>query len=204
MRLQPLPRARRPGARGRCTYLAACRRLAFPIGDPVLVTLRVTRSAFDHSSCDDGAMHSSGEFPPVTRSGEWGALLAAPTMPVGELDRARLPHRSGVYLWRREGKPVYVGTATNLQKRVWGRHLGAGVSLAGSSLRRNVCELLFAIPPNVTGNPTRKKVTGEQAAAIRAWLGDCELSWVECDSAKEAEQLEGRLRAEYLPLLNRI
>lgn len=117
---------------------------------------------------------------------------------------ARLPDCPGVYLWRRESRPVYVGTATSLRKRAWGKHLGTGVSLAGSSLRRNVCELLFSIPPKITGNPTRQKVTSEQAAAIRAWLADCQLSWVECDSAKEAEHLEKRLRTEHLPLLNRI
>lgn len=149
-------------------------------------------------------MRTPDELQPAPQSGEWEALLAAPTTPVEELGRAALPDSPGVYLWRREGRAVYVGTATSLQKRAWGKHLGAGVSLAGSSLRRNVCELLFGIPPNVTGNPNRQKVTNEQAAAIRAWLAECELSWVECESAKDAEQLERRLRAERLPPLNRI
>lgn len=149
-------------------------------------------------------MPALGELPPAPWSEEWAALLAAPTAPVGDLDRARLPDRPGVYLWRRESRPVYVGTATSLQKRAWGKHLGGGVSLAGSSLRRNVCELLFNIPPKTTGNPTRQKVTSEQAAAIRAWLAGCQLSWIECGSAEEAEHLEKRLRAEHLPLLNRI
>ncbi|MCU1415774.1 MAG: hypothetical protein JWN80_3114 [Microbacteriaceae bacterium] len=43
-------------------------------------------------------------------------------------------------------------------------HLGAGLSLSGSSLRRNVCELLLGIPPIMTRNPNREKVTAEQAA----------------------------------------
>jgi hypothetical protein len=51
--------------------------------------------------------------------------------------------------------------ATSLRGRAWSKHLGAGVSLSGSSLRRNVCELLFGIPPSVTSNPNRQKVTTE-------------------------------------------
>ena len=92
--------------------------------------------------------------------------------------------------------------ATSLRGRAWGKHLGGGVSLAGSSLRRNVCELLFGIPPNVTGRPTRQKVTTEQAAAVCNWLLGCELSWLEVPSVAAADELERRLRREYLPSLN--
>ena len=100
-------------------------------------------------------------------AGEWATLLAAPAVVARELSHAELPDAPRVYLWRREGRRVYVGMATSLRGRAWGKHLRGGVSLAGSSLRRNVCELLFGIPPNVTGRPTRQKVTVEQAAAIR-------------------------------------
>jgi hypothetical protein len=137
-------------------------------------------------------------------AGEWGALLSAPTIPVRELARAQVPDEPGVYLWRKEGQAVYVGMATSLRSRAWGKHLGAGASLAGSSLRRNVCQLLFGIPPNVTGRPTKQKFTIEQAAAIRDWLLACELSWLPCATAHEADHLERRLRAEFLPPLNRV
>jgi hypothetical protein len=109
-----------------------------------------------------------------------------------------------VYLWRRAGEAVYVGMSTNLRGRAWSKHLGAGVSLSGSSLRRNVCELLFGIPPNVTGRPTKQKVTIEQATAIRDWLLACDLSWQTCATVLEADQLERRLRGEFLPPLNRV
>jgi len=94
--------------------------------------------------------------------------------------------------------------ATSLRGRAWGKHLGAGVSLSGSSLRRHVCELLFGIPPNVTGRPTRQKVTPAQAAAIRDWLLECDLSWQPCGGVHDADQLERRLRAVFLPPLNRV
>lgn len=137
------------------------------------------------------------------REGEWGALLGEPTRLVSSLERRQVPDLPGVYLWRRDGEVVYVGMATSLRTRLWGKHLGAGTSLASSSLRRNVCELLFGIPPAVTSNPKRQKVTRSQADEIRSWLASCDLSWQACDSAEEARSLEGRLRAENLPMLNR-
>lgn len=135
---------------------------------------------------------------------EWAALLASPTVAARELSRAELPDAPGVYLWRRDGRPVYVGMSASLRGRAWGRHLGGGVSLAGSSLRRNVCWLLFGIPPNITSGPARQKVTAEQAAAIRDWLLGCDLSWLEVSSEAAAGELERRLRSEYLPALNRV
>ena len=68
---------------------------------------------------------------------------------------------------------------------------------------RNVCELLFGISPGVTINPNRQKVTADQAAAIHDWLRSCDLSWQECSTVDEADQLERRLRREYMPPLNR-
>ncbi len=120
-------------------------------------------------------MTSAGGQP---TAGEWGAPLSAPTIPVCELARARVPDELGRYPWRHDGQAVYVDMASSLRGRAWGKHLGAGVSLSGSSLRRHVCELLFGIPPNVTGRPTKQKVTAEQADAIRDWLLACELSWL--------------------------
>ncbi|MEO7017167.1 MAG: GIY-YIG nuclease family protein [Leifsonia sp.] len=109
-----------------------------------------------------------------------------------------------MYLWRHSGQAVYVGMATSLRARAWSKHLGGVVSLAGSSLRRNVFELLFNIPPNITGRPTKQKVTAEQATAIRDWLLACELSWLPCATVREADQLERRLRKAFLPPLNRV
>lgn len=140
--------------------------------------------------------------PPST--GEWGTLLAAATVPVRDLALTQVPENPGVYLWRHSGKVVYVGTAKRLRGRAWSKHLGGGRSLAASSLRRNVCALLFGIPSTVTSNPNRQMVTVEQAAAIRAWLGECYLSWQVCASDREAAELEQRLRDEWRPPLNRV
>ena len=140
--------------------------------------------------------------PPTT--GAWGLLLRLPARQVHTLQRAQVPVRPGVYMWRRDGAVIYVGTASSLRGRLWSKHLGGGLSLAGSSLRRNVCELLFGIPPTVTSNPEREKVTQAQADAIRTLLLGCDLSWQTCTTADEASALETRLRTAYLPPLNRI
>ena len=131
-------------------------------------------------------------------------LLALPTSAVRDLARGNLPAKPGVYLWRHNGNLAYVGKAKSLQGRAWGKHLGAGVSLASSSLRRNVCELLFSIQPTITGNPVRQKVSPEQALAIREWLLECEVSWQVCETEQAAISLERRLRRDHLPPLNRV
>lgn len=137
-------------------------------------------------------------------SAEWQTLMSAPELHARELARAHVPDAPGVYLWRRAGKPVYVGTATNLRRRVWGKHLGNGLSLAGSSLRRNVCELVYGIPPKLTSNPDRQKVTLDQADGIREWLHSCTIAWTVCSSPKDASHLEAQLRDEFMPPLNRM
>lgn len=144
---------------------------------------------------------TEGATPPAAE--EWTELLAAPAVSARALVAQDLPLEPGIYLWRHEGQPVYVGMATSLRGRAWSKHLGRGLSLAGSSLRRNVCELLFGIPPSVTSNPNRQKVTAEQATAIHDWLRSCDLSWQTCETVEDAGQLERRLRRECMPPLNR-
>lgn len=147
---------------------------------------------------------SSAPFHSAEPAGDdWTRLLAAKRKVARGLARADLPDGPGVYLWSRHGAPQYVGTASILQKRI-SKHLGAGVSLASSSLRRNVCELLFQIPPHVTGNPTRQKVTVEQATAIRSWLLGCDVSWLRTRTEQDAAAMEGRLRRAFRPPFNRV
>lgn len=134
----------------------------------------------------------------------WDSFLAAGRVAASSLTAVTLPESPGVYVWLLEGNPQYVGMATSLRQRVWGKHLAGGMSLAGSSLRRNVCELLFGIPPRLTAKPVKQKVTQAQADSIRAWLLRCDLAWVECVDAREADSLERRLRRESMPPLNRV
>lgn len=134
----------------------------------------------------------------------WHELLQAEEHPVRDLERAEVPTVPGVYLWRHDGALSYVGTASNLRRRIWSAHLAKGLSLAGSSLRRNVCELLFEIPPSVTARPNRQLVTPVQAVGIREWLAECTVAWVERPSPQRATTYERELRGTHLPQLNRL
>lgn len=134
----------------------------------------------------------------------WQELLQAQERPVGGLVCSDVPEVPGVYLWRHDGALSYVGTASNLRGRVWSTHLGGGTSLAGSSLRRNVGELLFEIPPSRTAKPNRQLVTAAQAAEIREWLWEGTVAWVERRTRHQAGAYEAELRRSHLPPLNRV
>lgn len=47
-------------------------------------------------------------------------------------------------------------------------------------------------------------MTAEDTAIVNAWLRECELGWIECQTAVETHALESALRSEWLPPLNRI
>ncbi len=146
---------------------------------------------------------AAAPLPEPPRTGEWGALLAVPPVPVHELRRDQVPTGPGVYLWHRDGEVIHLGMAPSLRGRMWSGHLTTSVSLTSSSLRRTVCELLFGIPTTVTGNPGRAAVTREQAAAVHAWLLDCHLSWHVPADPLDAGALEQRLLREFEPRFNR-
>jgi hypothetical protein len=134
----------------------------------------------------------------------WHELLQAEEHPVRDPVRADVPAVPGVYLWRHDDALSYVGTASNLRGRAWSTHLEGGRSLAGSSLRRNVCELLFEIPPSVTAKPNRQLVTAAQAADIREWLREGTVASVERPTRYQARAYEAELRRSYLPPLKRV
>jgi hypothetical protein len=134
---------------------------------------------------------------------EWDRLLAAPRRVVRSLTSSDIDARPGVYLWRHGGRVAYVGKAKSLRDRIWKRHLGGSRSLGGSSLRRNVCELLLGIPTSETLRG-RRKMTPEEVSTIREWLRECEIAWVTTESEASALALEKRLRLTWMPPLNRI
>lgn len=116
-----------------------------------------------------------------------------------------IPTSPGVYAWYREGEPVYSGRAigkTGLHERLWGNHLKKGNDLSRSSFRRNVCEFLGIAPTSTTTvRPTL--MTTAEVEPVNQWIRECEVAWIECDSAPEAEALEKGLHAEWMPPLSR-
>jgi hypothetical protein len=92
-------------------------------------------------------------------------MHARPRHAVRTLDRALIPKgRPGVYAFYRDGSAVYVGKATDLDDRVWCKHLNQKLTMGDSALRRNVAELLGIATPD----EIKKRIyvlTAEEVAA---------------------------------------
>ena len=123
--------------------------------------------------------------------------------PVASLLAGDIPGVPGVYALYREGKPVYVGKATSLQSRLWKSHLRKGASMTNSAMRRNVAAFL-GIASAADIKARRYRPTADDAARVSAWIGACELAWLECESAAAALALETALKLETKPPLTKL
>lgn len=116
-----------------------------------------------------------------------------------------IPTRPGVYAWYREDAAIYSGRALGgdgLRGRIWKDHLRTGADLSRSSFRRNVCEHLGIAPTSkTTVRPTL--LTAADVDPVNRWIRECEVAWIECQSAREAEDREKALHAEWMPPLSR-
>lgn len=128
-----------------------------------------------------------------------------PRQRAGSLQRDDVPSLPGVYVFYRDGTPVYVGRAVaqgGLRRRLMGNHLRTAPDLSRSTLRRSVvAELGIATRAQAAARPTQ--LTQEQVQPANEWLADCEVTWAGCATGDEAAQLEDALRVEWMPRLNR-
>ncbi|GAB5080389.1 GIY-YIG nuclease family protein [Arthrobacter sp. AD-310] len=114
-----------------------------------------------------------------------------------------VPAEPGVYVWFREGQPVYVGKASGsygLRGRLKS-HFDQGTDFSRSTFRANIAAAQLRIPRSVV-RQRPSVMTQAQAVAVNDWLAGCEVGWIVCASAGEAHSLEDALRAEWLPPLN--
>lgn len=114
-----------------------------------------------------------------------------------------VPAEPGVYVWFREGQPVYVGKAsgTNGLRGRLRSHFDQGTDFSRSTFRASIGAAQLGIPRSVVRQ--RPSVMAlEQAAVANEWLAGCEVGWLVCASAGEAQRLEDALRGEWLPPLN--
>ena len=122
-----------------------------------------------------------------------------------------VPTSVGVYVWIRDGSPVYSGRAIGadgLRERIWRNHLAKSPDLSRSSFRRNVCALLGIADTSVTSiRPTR--LTEEDVAPVNDWTRQCEVAWRVFDTGdraadeKAAKRFEEDLHLEWRPPLSR-
>ena len=113
------------------------------------------------------------------------------------------PAEPGVYIWFREGQPVYVGKAlgaNGLRGRLRS-HFDQGTDFSRSTFRASVAAAQLGIPRSVV-RQRPSVMTPAQTAVANEWLAGCEVGWLVCASAREAHNLEDALRAEWLPALN--
>lgn len=114
-----------------------------------------------------------------------------------------VPNEPGVYIWLREGQPVYVGKAlgaNGLRGRLRS-HFDKGTDFSRSTFRASIAAAQLGIPRSVVRRRP-SVMTLDQTAVANEWLAQCEVGWIVCASASEAEDLEDALRAEWLPPLN--
>ena len=132
-------------------------------------------------------------------------MNAQPRRSAASLTGKDIPNRPGVYAWYRDGEPVYSGRALGgdgLHGRIWKNHLKTGNDLSRSSFRRNVCEHLGIAPTSKTTiRPTL--MTAADVEPVNQWIRECEVAWIECQAASEAEALERALHGEWMPPLSR-
>lgn len=124
------------------------------------------------------------------------------SLPIG---RGAVPVEPGIYIWFREGDPIYIGEARGafgLRGRVRA-HFSKGRDLSRSTLRASVAVLLFGVERSVARQRPSVMDPG-QIAVVNQWLAACELGWIVCDTPEVAHASERRLRDEWLPPLNRI
>src|SRR4051812_10076636 len=82
----------------------------------------------------------------------WTRTLELPRVLARDIDVTSIPVSPGVYAWFSAAEPVYAGKASGrggLRDRL-SKHLGVGLDLSRSSLRRNVAEHLLGVPTSVS------------------------------------------------------
>jgi hypothetical protein len=141
---------------------------------------------------------------PYTPPGSpWYVMDRQPRCSMVELRFAGVPESPGVYAVYREGQQVYVGETSSLHTRICRCHLSQSRTMTTSALRRNVAEYLGVATAAAIKSGAHTP-TPQQVAAIGAWMAECDIAWVDCESKKEAMRFERELRQQRMPPLNKI
>ena len=134
----------------------------------------------------------------------WARMLELPRVPVRDIEAKSIPVGPGVYAWFKSGEPVYAGKASGgggLRDRL-GKHLGVGLDLSRSSLRRNVAEHLLGVP-TAESRIRPSIMTFDQVSTINAWMRDLEVSWLSLPTPADAIAFERELLHEWMPPLSK-
>ena len=131
-------------------------------------------------------------------------MLELPRVQACDIGVRSIPEGPGVYAWFRSSDAIYAGKASGrggLRERL-SKHLGVGMDLSRSSLRRNVAEHLLSIPTSVS-RQRPSAMTTEQVLLVNAWIQELELSWLDFPTPAEAVAFEHELLREWMPPLSK-
>lgn len=131
-------------------------------------------------------------------------MLRLPRVRVAEIEVRGIADRPGVYAWFRSSEPIYAGKASGgggLRERI-GIHLGVGLDLSRSSLRRNVAEHVLGVPTSVS-RQRPSAMSSEQVSRINEWIRELEVTWLELPTPASAVAFERELLREWMPPLSK-
>jgi len=134
----------------------------------------------------------------------WAELLDAKRYEAKTLSARDIPTDKGVYVWVREGSPVYTGRAkgaNGLRDRLRA-HLATGSDLSRSTFRSWVAVTILDVPRSVT-RQRPSVMTDLQIQRVNDWVASCSLGWVTRPTVPEVVQFESDLLDAWKPPLNR-
>jgi len=131
-------------------------------------------------------------------------MLELPRVIVSTVEVRSIPDHPGVYAWFDSAVPIYAGKASGsggLRERL-GKHLGLGLDLSRSSLRRNVAEHLLGVPTSLS-RQRPSVMTSEQVSTVNAWIRKLEVVWLVLPTSAAAVAFERELFREWMPSLSK-
>ena len=134
----------------------------------------------------------------------WARMLELPRVAVSEIEVRSIASGPGVYAWFRSSDPIYAGKASGaggLRGRL-SKHLGVGLDLSRSSLRRNIAEHVLGVPTSVS-RQRPSAMSAEQVSAVNGWIRELEVAWLELPTSGEAITFERELLREWMPPLSK-
>lgn len=134
----------------------------------------------------------------------WVEVLGAPRYDPCELVVRDITTEKGVYVWVRDGSPIYAGRAkgkVGLQDRLRA-HLTTGLDLFRATFRSWVAVSILDVGCSTT-RQRRSVTTVAQVQQVNEWVSSCQVGWITRATAADVMQFEETLLNAWKPLLNR-
>jgi hypothetical protein len=134
----------------------------------------------------------------------WDEILSVEFLDPRAMRPEDVPTLKGIYVWIRDGSPVYAGRAKGIDG-LRGRlkaHLALGRDLSRSTFRSWVAVSILGLPRS----ETRRRpsvMTDSQVRQVNDWISACRVGWITRATAGEVVEFEKQLLQAWKPPLNR-